>query len=176
MLRCLLAEFATLRRRHGVTSVSSVFLGGGTPSLMPLWLVERLLGEVVGEAEVEVTLEGNPGDMLGKVAGLRRAGVTRLSVGVQTLDNSHLALLNRDHTAEQALEVLAEALAAFPLTTSADMIFGRPGQGVAGWLEELGRVAGLGLPHLSTYQLTLERGTRLWKQVGRWWRSARVCR
>ena len=168
MLRCLLAELATLRRRHSITAVSSVFLGGGTPSLMPLWLVERLVGEVVGGSEVEVTLEGNPGDMLGKVEGLKRAGVTRLSVGVQALDNSHLALLNRDHTAEQALEVVGEALATFPLTTSADLIFGRPGQELEGWLEELVRMVGLGLPHLSTYQLTLERGTKLWKQVGRW--------
>jgi coproporphyrinogen III oxidase-like Fe-S oxidoreductase len=166
MLRCLLMEWQTLKDMNQISEVRTIFFGGGTPSLMPLRLVERLVVEVsAGCSPLEVTLEGNPGDVLGKARGLHLAGVTRLSLGVQALADSDLALLNRDHTVRQALAALEEAMAVFPASTSADLIFGRPGQRPAGWLQELGRLAGLGLPHLALYQLTVERGTRLWHQV-----------
>ena len=86
------------------------------------------------------------------------------------IPNIRLVLLSkqtssRDHTVVEALAALEESLAVFPGATSADLIFGRPGQGVEDWLGELAALCDLGLPHLSMYQLTVERGTRLWGQV-----------
>ena len=117
--------------------------------------------------EVEVSLEGNPGDMLGMAPGLQAAGVTRVSVGVQALNDRDLNLLNRDHSAKDALQAVEESMKVFPEFTSADLIFGRPQHTLEVWLEELKTLVMLGLPHLSMYQLTVERGTRLWNQVPR---------
>ena len=115
--------------------------------------------------EVEVSLEGNPGDMLGRAQGLQAAGVTRVSVGVQALSDSDLKLLNRDHNVKEALQAVEESLKVFPKLTSADLIFGRPQHTAEVWLDELKALVRLGLPHLSMYQLTVERGTQLWHQV-----------
>ena len=118
--------------------------------------------------EVEVSLEGNPGDMLGRAPGLQAAGVTRVSVGVQALNDGDLNLLNRDHNVKEALQAVEESLKVFPKSTSADLIFGRPYHTLEVWLDELRTMAKLGLPHLSMYQLTVERGTPLWRQVNGW--------
>ena len=118
--------------------------------------------------EVEVSLEGNPGDMLGRAPGLQAAGVTRVSVGVQALNDGDLNLLNRDHNVKEALQAVEESLKVFPKSTSADLIFGRPYHTLEVWLDELRTMAKLGLPHLSMYQLTVERGTPLWRQVSGW--------
>jgi len=135
---------------------------------MQLSSVERLVREIAGETGgLEVSLEGNPGDLLGKVTSLESAGVTRLSVGVQAMSDKDLLYLNRDHSVSQAIECLEQSLAVFPNSTSADLIFGRPGQTTAGWLEEVAQLVDMGLPHMSLYQLTVERGTRLAKQVMR---------
>ena len=114
---------------------------------------------------MEVSLEGNPGDMLGRVPGLQTAGVTRVSVGVQALSDHDLKLLNRDHDVRQALKAVEESLAVFPKSTSADLIFGRPRHSLEVWLSELRTLVDLGLTHLSMYQLTVERGTELWRQA-----------
>ena len=119
--------------------------------------------------EVEVSLEGNPGDMLGRAPGLQTAGVTRVSVGVQALSDGDLKLLNRDHNVKEALQAVEESLKVFPKSTSADLIFGRPHHTLEVWLDELRTLVRLGLPHLSMYQLTIERGTLLWHQVIGYW-------
>jgi len=167
MLRCLLKEWRHAQAKYDLTSVRTIFFGGGTPSLMPLRLIETLVREIAGGAEVEVSLEGNPGDMLGRVPGLQTAGVTRVSVGVQALSDHDLKLLNRDHDVRQALKAVEESLAVFPKSTSADLIFGRPRHSLEVWLSELRTLVDLGLTHLSMYQLTVERGTELWRQVQR---------
>jgi len=165
MLQCLLREWKHAQARHGITKASTIFFGGGTPSLMPLELIETLVREIGGDVKVEVSLEGNPGDMLGMAPGLQAAGVTRVSVGVQALNDRDLNLLNRDHSAKDALQAVEESMKVFPEFTSADLIFGRPQHTLEVWLEELKTLVMLGLPHLSMYQLTVERGTRLWNQV-----------
>ena len=130
--------------------------------------VELLISAISASGKArEVSLEANPGDVLGKVESLRRAGVDRLSIGVQALNDEDLTGLNRNHDRSEALRAVGESLDIFPRTTSADLIFGRPGHSVATLREELRLLVELGLPHLSLYQLTLERGTALHKKVRR---------
>lgn len=166
MLSSLLAEWRHLSSKLEVSSANTIFFGGGTPSLMELNTIETLVREISGgKGDIEVSLEGNPGDLLGKISSLQSAGVTRLSVGVQALNDKDLLDLNRDHTVAQALECLHQCLATFPRSISADLLIGRPGQSVSDCLDEAEKLASLGISHLSLYQLTVERGTRLAKQV-----------
>lgn len=115
--------------------------------------------------DIEVSLEANPGDVVGRVQDLKNAGITRLSVGVQAFNEEELRFLNRDHSVHQALELIQESLSQFPKSTSLDLIFGRPGQTVDILETELSVITDLGLPHVSLYQLTVERGTKLARQV-----------
>jgi coproporphyrinogen III oxidase-like Fe-S oxidoreductase len=118
------------------------------------------------DSSTEVSLEANPGDILGRVAAFQLAGVNRLSLGVQSLNDADLVFFNRDHRAAEALAAMAECRRVYGDRFSVDVIFGRPGQKVAAWLEELDRlVRELGVRHLSLYQLTVERGTPLHKLV-----------
>jgi coproporphyrinogen III oxidase-like Fe-S oxidoreductase len=118
------------------------------------------------DSSTEVSLEANPGDILGRVAAFQLAGVNRLSLGVQSLNDADLVFFNRDHRAAEALAAIAECRRVYADRFSVDVIFGRPGQKVAAWLEELDRlVRDLDVRHLSLYQLTVERGTPLHKSV-----------
>jgi oxygen-independent coproporphyrinogen-3 oxidase len=109
--------------------------------------------------EPEITLEANPTSVeLGRLEAFRAAGVNRVSLGIQALDDTALAFLGRRHSAPQALEALGLARRLFP-RASFDLIYARPGQSVAAWREEVRRALGYGLDHLSLYQLTIEPGT-----------------
>jgi len=141
--------------------VSSVYFGGGTPSLMSVESVAKLLARL--RPSGEVTLEANPATIdKAKMRALRAAGVNRLSVGVQSLDDSELQFLGRVHTARQALETLDAAREAFD-NINADFIYGLPGQSVSDWARSLEKIAALDLPHYSLYQLTHEKGTPIGK-------------
>ena len=149
---------------RGRAPVGSVFFGGGTPSLMPPALVERLLvraEQLFGFADdVEITLEANPSSVeAGKFAALAAAGVNRVSLGMQALDDATLRMLGRLHSAEEALAALDTAQRHFA-RQSIDLIYARPGQSEADWAGELGRALGFGTEHISLYQLTIEPGTR----------------
>ncbi len=138
----------------------SVYFGGGTPSLFEPASIERLLGTIrkrfAGEPE-EVTLELNPGTgEIGRVPGFRAAGVTRLSVGVQSLRDETLRKLGRAHTAAEALSGLEACLRGGFESVSTDLIFGAPGQSESEFLSDLERVIRLGVPHISAYALTIE--------------------
>jgi coproporphyrinogen III oxidase-like Fe-S oxidoreductase len=109
------------------------------------------------EGSLEITLEANPADA-DRFAALAATGVTRLSLGVQSLDDAALAFLGRDHDAAQARRAVGAALAAFP-RVSIDLIYARPGQTAAAWAAELAAAATLGIEHISPYQLTIEPGT-----------------
>ena len=159
----------------GPRRLASVFFGGGTPSLMdPAWAAGLVALAVAlwppGDGPVEVTLEANPTDAeAGRFAAFRDAGVGRLSLGVQALDDASLAFLGRNHGAAEALAALARATAVFP-RVSLDLIYARPGQTAAAWAAELARAVSLGAEHVSPYQLTLEAGTAFDRAVrrGRW--------
>ncbi|MGB2178478.1 MAG: radical SAM family heme chaperone HemW [Hyphomonas sp.] len=154
---------------HG--ALDSVYLGGGTPSLLAPADVERILAaadEVFGiRPGAEVTLEANPNDVMrADLAGLKSAGVNRLSVGVQSLRDSALAFLGRDHDADGARASVARAMRVFP-SVSVDLIYARPDQQADDWQSELEDVLALGMPHLSLYELTIKEGTAFGLAVGR---------
>lgn len=143
--------------------VTSVFFGGGTPSLMEpettAAILERIARHWPMAPDVEITLEANPTSVEAeRFAGFRRAGVNRVSLGVQALDDDSLRALGRKHSAAEAVAAVQLAASVFD-RFSFDLIYARPGQSVAAWEEELGRALTLEPLHLSVYQLTIEEGT-----------------
>jgi len=157
------AEIAHTRARIGQRRTQSVFFGGGTPSLMEPGTVGAILEAIDAawplDARTEVTLEANPTSVeAGRFRGYRTAGVNRVSLGVQALDDASLKALGRMHTAEEALAAVAVARAAFE-RVSFDLIYARPHQTPEAWAGELRRAIDEGCEHLSLYQLTIEEST-----------------
>ena len=157
-------EMATMRARTGPRTVTSIFLGGGTPSLMEPATVTRVLDAVAANWTVpdgiEVTLEANPSSVEAtRFRGYRDAGVNRVSLGVQALDDADLRFLGRLHDVGQALGAIRLARETFP-RLSFDLIYARPGQSCEAWQAELEQAIGHAADHLSLYQLTIEEGTR----------------
>ncbi|WP_422041051.1 radical SAM family heme chaperone HemW [Roseibium sp.] len=155
-----LSHFAELTKGK---RVESIFLGGGTPSLMEPATVERLLKAVADrwtlEDAVEITLEANPSSVEAeRFRGYRAAGVNRVSLGVQSLQDRDLKLLGRLHDADTARAAVETARATFP-RLSFDLIYARPGQALTAWEAELQEAISLAADHLSLYQLTIEHGT-----------------
>ena len=143
--------------------VHSIFIGGGTPSLFSPAGIDRLLADVRArlplEPACEITLEANPGTFeRDRFHGYRRAGVTRLSVGVQSFDDAKLEALGRVHDSAQAIAAVEEARAAFP-TFNIDLMYALPEQTLAELEADLATALAFAPPHLSAYQLTLEANT-----------------
>ena len=160
----LLADMAREAEVAGGETLTSIFFGGGTPSLMPPALVSALLAEAErlwGFAPgVEITLEGNPTSVeAANYAALAAAGVNRVSLGLQALDDATLHFLGRHHSAEEGLRAVAVAQKHFA-RVNFDLIYARPGQSAQQWQAELSRALAIGTTHLSLYQLTIEPGTR----------------
>nr|WP_246255160.1 radical SAM family heme chaperone HemW [Parasphingorhabdus flavimaris] len=160
----LLADMAHEAALVPGRKLSSIFFGGGTPSLMPPALVERLIAEAErrwGFAEdIEITLEANPSSVeAANFHDLARTGVNRVSLGLQSLDDQTLEFLGRAHDVEEGLAALDTAQQAFG-RVSFDLIYARPGQSLDDWQAELDRALGFGTGHMSLYQLTIEPGTR----------------
>lgn len=144
--------------------LGSIFFGGGTPSLMPPTTVAALLDAAERawgfEPGIEITLEANPSSVeAARFADLAAAGVNRVSLGLQALDNETLAFLGRAHDVTEGLAALDTAQRVFD-RVSFDLIYARPDQGLADWHAELARALSFGTEHLSLYQLTIEPGTR----------------
>ncbi|MCG5529403.1 radical SAM family heme chaperone HemW [Halorhodospira halochloris] len=142
----------------------SVFFGGGTPSLLPAAAVQRILeavGEQIGLAwDVEVTLEANPGAReRGEWCDYRAAGINRLSLGVQSLDDHLLRRLGRVHDSRAALSALEQAHAAGLTRVNVDLMYALPGQTQSSAQADVTRLVNLGVKHISHYQLTIESGT-----------------
>ncbi|MFT3939783.1 radical SAM family heme chaperone HemW [Rhodopseudomonas sp.] len=161
--RAFAREIATTAERIGPRQVSSIFLGGGTPSLMQPSTVAAILDAIARHWQVapgaEVTLEANPTSVEAtRFRGYRAAGVSRVSLGVQALDDASLKALGRLHSAEEALNAVAIAKSAFD-RYSFDLIYARPGQTAAMWEAELRYAIGEAAEHLSLYQLTIEPDT-----------------
>jgi putative oxygen-independent coproporphyrinogen III oxidase len=159
----LVRELSFMRGLSGPRDVTSVFFGGGTPSLMPPSAVGQVLDAVAAlwtvAPDAEVTLEANPTSVeAANFRGYRAAGVNRVSVGVQALDDADLAALGRRHTAQEALAAFRLAASVFP-RTSFDLIYARPDQTYAAWRAELSRALHEQQGHMSLYQLTIEEGT-----------------
>ena len=156
-------EIAHTAARTPGRTVTSVFLGGGTPSLMRPSTVAGLLDAVAGAwslaADAEITLEANPTSVEAtRFRGYREAGVNRVSLGVQALDDASLKALGRLHTADEALAAIRTAATHFE-RYSFDLIYARPHQEPAAWERELKEAIARAAEHLSLYQLTIEPGT-----------------
>jgi putative oxygen-independent coproporphyrinogen III oxidase len=144
--------------------LGSIFFGGGTPSLMPPATVAALIDAAARHwrfaTDIEITLEANPSSVeAANFAALTRAGVNRVSLGLQALDDAALRFLGRLHDVKEGLAALQVAQGVFE-RVSFDLIYARPGQTPEAWRAELERALGFGTGHLSLYQLTIEPGTR----------------
>ena len=162
-VRAFETEIATTAARVPDRTVSTIFFGGGTPSLMQPSSVQAIL-DAIGKhwsvaSDVEVTLEANPTSVEAtRFRGYRAAGVNRVSLGVQALDDGALKELGRLHTAQEALDAVAVARSIFN-RYSFDLIYARPRQTLEAWSAELKRAIAEAAEHLSLYQLTIEPGT-----------------
>lgn len=160
----LRSELATEAQRLGRRRLTSIFFGGGTPSLMHPESVATLIADAKSLFapidSLEVTLEANPTSTeQTRLAVIREAGVNRISLGIQSLDDASLKRLGRQHGAGEAIEALAMARRLFD-RVSFDLIYARPDQSLHAWRKELHRALTLASDHLSLYQLTVEPGTK----------------
>lgn len=143
--------------------LNSIYLGGGTPSLLEPSQIAELIGQCEDKLglsrDAEITLEANPNDILrSDLEGWHGAGVNRISLGVQSLRNDALVFLGRDHDAEAALKALSASGDVFD-NVSVDLIYARPGQALSDWTAELQSILSHGVRHISLYELTISEGT-----------------
>ena len=160
----LLADLAHEAAALPGRTLGSIFFGGGTPSLMPPATVAAILDAAqthwTPAPDIEITLEANPSSVeAARFADLAAAGINRVSLGLQSLDDTALAFLGRAHSVAESLRALDTAQAHFG-RVSVDLIYALPDQSLAAWERELTRALGFGTEHLSLYQLTIEPGTR----------------
>ena len=171
LVEAILTDMRTQADLTGPRPLVSIFFGGGTPSLMEPDAVARIIAEAKilwpSQAALEISLEANPTDAeRERFEGFAKAGVERLSLGLQSLDDSSLKLLGRNHGAEEALRAARTARDIFA-RLSVDLIYALPGQSPQAWAAELAAAADLGADHISPYQLTIESGTAFDRAVRR---------
>ncbi len=147
--------------------ISSIFFGGGTPSLMPVEMVQRILSKINSLWQVdkncEITLEANPTSFEAKkFEDFKKAGINRLSLGIQALNDDDLKFLGRNHSANEAIKTIRQVQRIFD-NFSFDLIYTRPNQKIDNWLRELEQAINFNGRHLSLYQLTIEKGTPFFK-------------
>lgn len=166
----LLREIGLWGQSLSGQEISTIYIGGGTPSLLRAKELERIF-EALGQyfrfsEKMEISMEANPDSVSRQyLQEILRLGVNRLSLGVQSLDDQDLYILNRRHGRDQAMQACFEARNAGFENLNVDLIWGLPEQGVQKWLEQLNLVIQHGVTHVSCYNLTLEPGTRLEEMV-----------
>jgi len=143
--------------------ITSIFFGGGTPSLMPPSTAQKIIEKIkhgwVHDADIEITLEANPTSVEAeKMRDFKAAGINRISMGIQALNDNDLKFLGREHSSKEALAALEKVKKHFD-NFSFDLIYARPGQTLESWEKELSQALELAGNHLSLYQLTIEKGT-----------------
>ena len=171
LARAILDDLSAQAALTGPRTLVSIFFGGGTPSLMdPDWtgeIIEAARRLWSPAADLEVSLEANPTDAeTARFLAFADAGVNRLSLGLQALDDAALKFLGRNHDAAQGRRAAQAAARAFP-RLSLDLIYARPDQEPQGWARELSQVVDLGTEHITPYQLTIEAGTAFERAVRR---------
>jgi putative oxygen-independent coproporphyrinogen III oxidase len=171
LAQAMLADLEAQAALAGPRRLASIFFGGGTPSLMDpsavAAIIDRARTLFPPRGDIEITLEANPTDAeAGRFAALAEAGVNRLSMGVQALDDEVLAFLGRNHSAAEALRAVDLAGRLFP-RLSIDLIYARPGQTPDDWARELTAALALGFEHVSPYQLTIEAETAFGRALRR---------
>jgi putative oxygen-independent coproporphyrinogen III oxidase len=151
--------------------IKTIFFGGGTPSLMPIFLVEGILKKISElwkiDENCEISLEANPTSFeASKFKDLRDIGVNRISLGIQALNDEDLKFLGREHSAKEATQTIEIAAKIFD-NFSFDLIYARPNQSLKSWSDELNLAINFGTKHLSLYQLTIEKGTKFFADFSR---------
>lgn len=163
-LKALLREVETRRDYTGNEPISTIYFGGGTPSVLSVKELETILDclktRFSEEASCEITIELNPDDITSEyLRGLKKAGFNRISLGVQSWRDEDLKLLNRRHSASQAERALTETLMAGFENVTIDLIYGIPGMKIKDWESNLDKTLAFDIKHLSAYHLTIEPGT-----------------
>ncbi|MDE6854064.1 MAG: radical SAM family heme chaperone HemW [Muribaculaceae bacterium] len=157
-------EWEARQGELGSEPVTTLYFGGGTPSILQPELFSRLAGLFPAEDVVEFTIEVNPEDVSAAAADeWMKAGVNRVSIGVQSLDDGELRAVGRRHTAEKALEAINILHRTGIANVSGDLIYGLPGQSVESWRRSVGAILDSDITHLSAYCLSFEPGTRLYR-------------
>ncbi|MFN3840627.1 MAG: radical SAM family heme chaperone HemW [Cyclobacteriaceae bacterium] len=175
MIAAIEKEFDLRKDYLGNEPIQTIYLGGGTPSILSDISLNRIFQKIYAGFEikpaVEITLEANPDDLtIEKLSFLKSLGVNRLSIGIQTFDDALLRYLNRAHTGTQAVASVEKARAAGYSNISIDLIYAIPGQSVANWITDIERALNLQPEHISAYCLTLEEKTAF----GRWQKSGKL--
>ena len=168
-VEALIAEARLRKAELNGKPVKTLYMGGGTPSQLPLPLLARLIDGLKAMLDLnavqEFTLEANPDDVTPEwSAAVRALGVNRVSMGVQSFQDAVLRLVGRRHTARQAIDAVASLRHAGIDNISIDLIYGLPGQTLETWAESVRQAVDLRPQHISAYGLTYEPGTRLWQQ------------
>lgn len=167
-VNALISEVESLRAYETAWRASSLYLGGGTPSLLAADAVRALVEAVRLAPGAEISLEANPGTLdAGLLSGLRKIGVNRLSLGMQSAVQQELHILGRSHDLEDVKAAVGWARAADLHSINLDLIYGIPGQGMEEWEHSLAAALSLGPEHLSLYALTIEPGTPIEGQIRR---------
>ena len=166
----LLAELRMRRDELPLARVHSIYIGGGTPSQLPARALAAILSEVCRlfpvDSDAEVTVEANPDDVTPEwLAALSHTPVNRLSMGVQSFDDSLLRLIRRRHTAQQAVCAVEQAARHGISNVSIDLIYGLPTQTMEQWQADVRQALALDVQHLSAYSLSYEEGTPLWRML-----------
>lgn len=166
-VQSLLCEAELRQGEIGNQFFNTLYLGGGTPSVMPLNLLSSLingLSKVLSFSQVEeFTIEVNPDDVTRDyIERLRQLGVNRVSMGVQSFNDDELQAINRRHTAQQTIDAVHDIMDAGINNVSIDLIYGLPGQTLNSWKRNVEQAIGLDVQHISAYNLSYEPGTRLW--------------
>ena len=155
-----------LRKAEYTDAIETIYFGGGTPSILPVEAIGKILDTIskhyIVGGTVEITLEANPDDITAeKAAAWKSMGVNRFSIGIQSFDQQYLEWMNRAHNARQSLQCIELIRAAGFDNFSIDLIYGTPGQPLADWTKDVQKAVELRIPHLSCYALTVEEGTAL---------------
>ena len=153
------------RRKELMGGIQTIYIGGGTPSTMSVELLRRIIGAIkpdTQDAEIEVTIEANPGDItLEKARAWRALGINRLSIGIQSFNDHLLQLLGRRHNGLEAIQAVKNAQSAGFDNISIDLMYALPDQTMAMWQKDIAQALALGVQHISSYGLIYEEGTVL---------------
>lgn len=165
----LLVELS-LRRSEIADAFTTVYIGGGTPSILSAAQLTRLVGGISAMVDipsiVEFTIEANPEDVTTRwCETIKRLGINRVSMGVQSFDNEQLAIINRRHSSQDAVDAIETLRSSGISEISCDLIYGLPGQTLDSWKRSLCKLLDYELPHFSSYLLSYEPGTRLFQQL-----------
>ena len=170
MIQAMVKELGLQRHYLNAQEIETIYFGGGTPSALPAediqWLLQTIRMHHGVAGDLEITLEANPDDITEQnVKAWKSAGINRLSIGIQAFQDDLLKAWNRSHNAAQALEAIELAQEGGIKNITADLIYGGPGLSDEDWISNIQRLIDSGIPHISSYALTVETGTALSHQI-----------